>query len=106
MKEITIKVNQFLLKDRASGKKVTVQTVLNLEELAALVKENEREEARWKVEEAIAAGEIADAHEKGGHGREQQRRACEIHACPSPIPEALGPTFRHLHQIARAPGLA
>ena len=54
MKEVTIKLNEILLKDKASGKTITVQTVLTLEELAANLEENEKEEASWKVQDALA----------------------------------------------------
>ena len=54
MEEIKIQVNRFVLRDEASGKTRTVRSVLTLEELAALIRENEKEEARWKVEDALA----------------------------------------------------
>jgi hypothetical protein len=53
MKEITIKLNEFILKDKASGKTMTVQTVRTLEELYGYIEESERGDAQWKVERAL-----------------------------------------------------
>jgi hypothetical protein len=54
MKEMTIKLNEILLKDKTSGETRTVQTVLTLNELAGFIEEREKEEAQWKVESALA----------------------------------------------------
>ena len=53
MKQITIKLNEVILKDKASGKTMTVQTVRTLEELHGYIEESEQEDAQWKVEDAL-----------------------------------------------------
>lgn len=54
MKEMTIKLNEILLEDKASGETRSIQTVLTLKELADFIEEREKEEAHWKVESALA----------------------------------------------------
>jgi hypothetical protein len=54
MKQITIQLNEVILKDKASGKTMTVQTVRTLEELHGYINESENDHAQYKVEEALS----------------------------------------------------
>ena len=54
MKQITIQLNEVILKDKATGKTMTVQTVRTLEELHGYIDESERGDAQLKVEVALS----------------------------------------------------
>ena len=51
--EVKVKLQQIIVKDKRTGEEFTLVTTRTAKDIAEYLQESEKEEMRWKVEEAV-----------------------------------------------------